>query len=117
LELSERGIKLPIDEPCFPIQVHAIYSTEVKEKVIPPIEVSFTSYSNEIAYHQNVSVHVVKTNLEENSQKINYLHESLISSVDSIKFIIKHCVMMNNQVEQMVSLEIKLYEQLISKEK
>jgi hypothetical protein len=24
LELSKRGIKLPVDEPCFPIQVHAI---------------------------------------------------------------------------------------------
>jgi predicted nucleotide-binding protein (sugar kinase/HSP70/actin superfamily) len=23
-KISERGIKLPIDEPCFPIQVHAI---------------------------------------------------------------------------------------------
>jgi hypothetical protein len=30
LELSERGIKLPIDEPCFPTQVHAISRTEVK---------------------------------------------------------------------------------------
>jgi hypothetical protein len=34
LKLSERGIKLPIDEPCFPIQVHVISPTEVKEKVI-----------------------------------------------------------------------------------
>jgi hypothetical protein len=90
---------------------------KVKEKVIPHVEVSVTGYSNEIAYHQNVSIHDIKAKLEENSPKINYLHESLSSSVDSIKLIIKHCVMMNNQVEQMVSLQNKLYEKLISKEK
>jgi hypothetical protein len=28
LELSERGIKLPIDEPYFPIQLHAISPTD-----------------------------------------------------------------------------------------
>jgi hypothetical protein len=75
LELSERGIKLPTDEPCFPIQVHAISPTEVKEKVIPPVEVTFTGYSNEIVYHQNASIHDIKANLEENSHKINYLRE------------------------------------------
>jgi hypothetical protein len=55
--------------------------------------------------------------LEENSHKINYLREVLNANVDAIKAITKHCVMMNNQVEQMVSLQNKLYEQLISKEK
>jgi hypothetical protein len=40
----------------------------------------------------------------------------LSSNVDSIKEITKHCVMMNNQIEQMISLQNKLYEQLISEE-
>jgi hypothetical protein len=31
LELSERGIKLAIDEPCIPIQVHAIVPTKVRK--------------------------------------------------------------------------------------
>jgi hypothetical protein len=86
--------------------VHAI--SQVKEKVIPHIEVSSTSYSNGIAYHQNVSIHDIRMNLEENSRKIKYLHEILNSGVDLIKMIIKHCVTMNNQVEQMVSLQNKL---------
>ena len=104
-------------KPCFPNQVHAISPTEVKEKVTPPVEVSFTGYSNRITYDQNAVMHDIRMNLEENSHKIKYLRESLNASVDSVKMIIKHCVMMNNQVEQMVSLQNKLCEKLISKEK
>jgi hypothetical protein len=117
LKLSERGIKLPIVGTCFPIQVHAISPNEVKEKVIRPVEVSPTSYSTEIVCYQNAYVNNIKAQLEENSHKINYLCEVLNANVDAIKAITKHCVMMNNQVEQMVSLQNKLYEQLISKEK
>jgi hypothetical protein len=62
-------------------------------------------------------VNDIKSQLEENSHKINYLREVLNANVNAIKAITKHCVMMNNQVEQMVSLQNKLYEQLISKEK
>jgi hypothetical protein len=116
LKLSERGIKLPIDEPCFPIQVHAISPTKAKGKVIPPIEVSSTDYSTEIVCQQNDYVYDIRAQLEENSRKINYLHKNLNSNVDSIKAITNHCVMMNNQVEQMISLQNKLYDQLISKE-
>jgi hypothetical protein len=53
LELSERGIKLAIDEPCIPIQVHAIVPTKVKEKIMPRIEFLSTGYSKLIAYHHN----------------------------------------------------------------
>ena len=76
IELSERGIKFPIDEPCFPIQVHAISPTEVKEKVTPPVEVSFTGYPNRISYNQNAAMHDIRMNLEENAHKIKYLRES-----------------------------------------
>jgi hypothetical protein len=53
LELSERGIKLAIDEPCIPIQVYVVVPTKVKKKVIPPVEVLSTGYSKLIAYHRN----------------------------------------------------------------
>jgi hypothetical protein len=117
MESSKRDIKLAIDEPCIHIQVHAIVPTKVKEKVIPPIEVLSTSYSKLVAYDHNVAIHDIKANLDENSHKINYLRESLNSGVDSIKFITKQCVMMHNRVEQIISLQDKLYEHLISKEK
>jgi hypothetical protein len=97
--------------------VHDISPTEVIEKVIPPIDVSSTSYSTEIACYQNAYVNDIKAQLEENSHKINYLREVLNANVDAIKAITKHCVMMNSQVKQMVSLQNKLYGQLISKEK
>jgi hypothetical protein len=38
LELSRRGIKLAIDGPCIPIQVHAIVPTKEKEMVIPLVD-------------------------------------------------------------------------------
>ena len=44
-ELSARGIKLPIDEPCFPIQVHAIAPSKGNKKVPPPINVSYSDYT------------------------------------------------------------------------
>jgi hypothetical protein len=116
LKLFERGIKLPIDEPFFPIQVHAISPTKVKEMVIPLVEVSSTDYSTEIVCHQNAYVYDIRAQLEENSHRINYLRKILSSNVDSIKAITKNCVMMNNKVKQMVFLQNKLYEQLISKE-
>jgi hypothetical protein len=49
-----------------------------------------------IAYHHNVAIHDIKAKLDENPRKINYLHESLNSGIDSIKVITKQCVMMNN---------------------
>jgi hypothetical protein len=109
-KLSERGVKLPTDELCFPIQVHAISPTEIKEKVIPHVEVLPTGYSTEIVCYQNAYVNDIKEQLEENSHKINYLGKVLNSNVDVIKAITKHCVMMNNQIEQMVSIQNKMYE-------
>jgi hypothetical protein len=117
LELSKIGIKLAIDEPCIPIQVHAIVPTKVKEKIMPPIEFLSTGYSKLIAYHHNAAIHDIKAKLDKNSHKINYLRGSLNSGVNSIKLITKQCVMMHNRVEQIISLQNKLYEHLISKEK
>jgi hypothetical protein len=62
LELSERGIKLAIDEPCIPIQVYAIVPTKVKKKVIPPVEVLSTGYSKLIAYHRNALFMILRQN-------------------------------------------------------
>jgi hypothetical protein len=50
-----------------------------------------------------------------NSHKIKSLHENLSAKVDAIKGLVKHCEMMNNQVEQMISLHNQLYENLIGK--
>jgi hypothetical protein len=94
--LSERCIKLVVDEPFIPIQVHAIVPTKIKEKVIPLDEVISTSYYKLIAYHHNVAIHDIKAKLDENSHQINYPRESSNSGVDSIKVINKQCVMMNN---------------------
>jgi hypothetical protein len=62
LKLSKRGIKHPIDEPCFPIQVHAISPTEVKEKVISPIEISPTSYLLKLFVIKMLTLMILKHN-------------------------------------------------------
>ena len=111
-ELSEMGVKLPIDQPCFPIQVNAVCPIEGKEKVIPPIDVS---YVNDFAYRNNPEEHDIRMSIMENSHKIKFLRENLNASVGEVKRIIKHCEMMNNQVEQMVSLQNQLYENLMEK--
>ena len=111
-ELSEMGVKLPIDKPCFPIQVNAISSMEGNEKVTPPIDVS---YVNDFAYNHNPEEHSIRMSIMENSHKIKFLRESLNASVEEVRRIIKHCEMMNNQVEQMVSLQNQLYESLMVK--
>ena len=51
----------------------------------------------------------------ENSHKIKYVRENINASVGELKRIIKHCEMMNNQVEQMVSLQNQLYGNLMEK--
>ena len=111
-ELAEMGIKLPCDQPCFLIQVNAISSMEGNEKVIPPIDVS---YVNDFAYHNNPEEHEIRMRIMENSHKIKFLRENLNASVGEFRRIIKHCEMMNNQVEQMVSLQNQLYGNLIEK--
>ena len=111
-ELSEMGVKLPDDQPCFPIQVNAISSIKGNEKVTPPVDVS---YMNDFAYHHNPEEHNIRMTIMENSHKIKSLRESLHASVGEVKRIVKHCEMMNNQVEQMVSLQNQLYESLMVK--
>lgn len=46
-EISEQGIKLPIDEPCFPLQVHVISSGEGNKEVASPTEESFLNDSTD----------------------------------------------------------------------
>ena len=49
----------------------------------------------------------------ENSHKIKFLRESLHVNVGEVKRIVKHCEMMNNQVEQMISLKINCMKSLM----
>ena len=53
----------------------------------------------------------------ENSHNIEIIHERLSSCVDSIKMTVKHYQMMNNQAEQMISLQNKLYEKLLAEKR
>ena len=108
-ELSEMGIKLPTDEPCFPIQVNSILPTEGNKEETPPVDVS---YVNNFAYHDNPEERKIRMTIMENHHKINFLRENLNASVGEVKRIVKHCEMMNNQVEQMISLQNQLYENL-----
>ena len=94
----------------FPIQVNAISSTKGNEMVTPPIDVS---YVNDFSYYHNPKEHNIRMMIMENSHKIKSLRESLHANVGEVKGIVKHCEMMNNQVEQMVSLQNQLYESLI----
>jgi hypothetical protein len=66
------GVKLPIDQPCFPIQVNVVCPTEGMENVSPTIEVS---YVNDFAYHNNPEEHYIRMNLMKNSHKIKSLSE------------------------------------------
>jgi hypothetical protein len=110
MELSKMGIKLPIDGLCFPIQVNAICSTEGNGKVLPSTIVSYVDHANDYACHSEQNI---EREIMENSHRINDLHKKMGSCVDSLKMTIKHCKMMNNQVEQMISLQNKLYEKLL----
>jgi hypothetical protein len=73
--------------------------------------------SNEFTSHQYHYDKSIKLDLLENSHKVKFLRESLNASVDSIKMIVKHCTTMNKQIEQMASLQSKLYEKLFANEK
>ena len=111
-QLAELGVKLPNDQPCFPIPVNAISSMEGNEKVTPPIDVS---YVNDFAYNNNPEEHEIRLKIMENSHKIKSVRENINASVGELKRIVKHCEMMNNQVEQMVSLQNQLYGNLMEK--
>jgi hypothetical protein len=95
-ELSKMGVKLPIDQPCFPIQVNGVCPMEGIEKVSPTIEVS---YVIDFSYQNNPEEHYIRMNLMKNSHKIKSLRENLSANVDDIKRLVKHCEMMNNQAE------------------
>jgi hypothetical protein len=111
-ELPKMGVKLPIDQPYFPIQVNVVCPMEGIEKLSPTIEVS---YVNNFAYHNNPEEHYIRMNLMKNSHKIKSLRENLSANVDAIKRLVKHCEMMKNQVDQMISLQNQLYENFIEK--
>jgi hypothetical protein len=107
-ELSEMGIKLHIDQPCFPIQVNAICPTNGNET-------PYLSYVNDFSYDSKPEEHYIRMNLMKNSHEIKSLGENLSAKVDAIKGLVKRCEMMNNQVEQMISPENQLYENFIEK--
>ena len=104
-KLSEMGLKLPIDHPCFQIQVNAISPMEGNEKVTPPIDVS---YVNDFDYHNNPEENSIRMSIMENSHGIKFCRENLNASMGEVRRIIKRCERINNQVEQNVSLQNQL---------
>ena len=106
------GIKLPDDQPCFPIQVNVINSTQGNEKVTSPIEVL---NMNDFAYRHYPEESNIRMMIMENSHKIKFLREELHANVGEVKRMVKHCEMMNNQVGQMIDLQNQFYESLIMK--
>jgi hypothetical protein len=111
-ELSEMGMKLPINQPYFPIQVNVVCPTKGNEKVLPTTEIL---YVNDFAYDSKPKEHYIRMNLMKNSHKIKSFCENLSAKVEAIKGLVKHCEIMNNQVEQIISLQNQLYENLIGK--
>jgi hypothetical protein len=79
--------------------------------------VSYVAPPNEFTQQQNTLEYDNRMNLMKNTNKIKSLRESVNFSMDTIKRIIKHCTMMNNQVEQMISPQNKLYERLLAEKK
>jgi hypothetical protein len=69
-EFSERGIKFPIDELCFPIQVHAICSGEGNKKVLLRIEVSYGNSLNYSTVDQRSFEYDIDKDIMENSCNI-----------------------------------------------
>ena len=72
------------------------------------IDVSYVNYS----HYQHGFNRSIKLSLEENDRKIKFLRESLSSSVESIKGVVKHCTMINNQIEQLATLQNTLFEKI-----
>ena len=70
---------------------------------------------NDFAYRHDPEDHDIRMMIMENSHKIKFLRESLHANVGEVKRMVKHCEMMNNQVEQMIALQNQLYESLIVK--
>jgi hypothetical protein len=66
-ELSEMGIKLPIDQPCFHIQVNVVCHAKGNGKVLPTTKIS---YVNDFAYDSKPEEHYIRMNLMKNSHKI-----------------------------------------------
>ena len=92
-ELSDMGVKLPDDQPCFSIPVNVISTTKGNEKVT-----SFTEepYENDFAYHHDPEEHNIRMMIMENSHKIKFLREGLHANVGEVKRIVKHCEMMKS---------------------
>jgi hypothetical protein len=65
-ELSEMGIKLPIDQSCFPIHVNVVCPTKGNEKVFPTTKIS---YVNDFPYDSKPEEHYIRMNLMKNSSK------------------------------------------------
>jgi hypothetical protein len=107
---SEYGYKFATDGPCFPIHVHAIYSGKGNGEVSSPIEVSFV---NDSTYGRGSFDYDIRRDILENSRNIEIIHKNMSSCVESLKMTVKHYHMMHNQVEQMISLQNKLYEKLL----
>jgi aldehyde:ferredoxin oxidoreductase len=107
---SEDGYKFNTNGPCFPSQVHAINFGKGNEEESFPTKVCFVNGST---YDRWSFDYDIKRGICENSRNIEIIHKNLTSCVDSFKMTVKHYHMMHNQVEEMISLQNKLYEKLL----
>ena len=72
-ELSEKGIVLPVDDPCFPIQVHYVSPTGIDSNVSHPVDMAYIDKSMEYASHKYHFDNNIKLSLLENSNKKNQI--------------------------------------------
>ena len=59
----------------------------------------------------------IQMHLTQHAHDIKIIGEILHDNVDSIKMIVKHFCMMGNQIEQLISMQNKIYENLLANEK
>jgi hypothetical protein len=113
--LAEKGIKLRVDEPCFPIQAHSILQGDGKSPC--SIDVYYVNGFNDFHSNQALINKYIKARLTENAYEIKILREELNFIVNAIKVTIKNCTIINNQIEKMASMQNTLMENLVLKEK
>jgi hypothetical protein len=79
--------------------VHSVSHTEIGGNESLPAKIIFTDKFNKFVSHQYHVINDIIMNRLEKFHHIKFHKEGLNSSIDSIKMIVKHVAMMNNQIE------------------